>query len=122
MPRYVVLRHETPLDHVRPLHWDLMLEAEGGLWTWALPAEPRLQQTLVAERLADHRTAYLDYEGPISRDRGEVRRIMQGDFAYQQVSDDCIELQVESGDLPARVRFLRQADGQCWNVTFEEDK
>ena len=34
MPRFVVLRHETPPGYPRPPHYDLMLEQEGGLWTW----------------------------------------------------------------------------------------
>ena len=45
-----------------------MLEPlDGGLlWTWAFAAEPGAEQQATAERLANHRTAYLDFEGPIS--------------------------------------------------------
>ena len=31
MVRYVVLQHETPKDHLRPTHWDFMLESGGTL-------------------------------------------------------------------------------------------
>ena len=58
-----------------------MLEHEGQLITWALPAFPEPDAVVVAIRLPDHRLAYLDYEGPVSRDRGHVRRVEEGSYA-----------------------------------------
>lgn len=94
MPRFVVLRHNAP----RGLHWDLMLEAAGALRTWALSAEPRCGATVAAEVLADHRLAYLDYEGPVAGDRGTVRRFDAGDY---EVLEPC-------GDVP-RIRLAGEA-------------
>jgi len=68
--RFVVLEHDSP----RGRHWDLMLEHEGKLRTWALAAPPDSPGPIPAEPLADHRLVYLDYEGPISGGRGQVRR------------------------------------------------
>lgn len=122
MPRYVVLRHETPADSNRPVHWDLMLEAGAVLWTWALPEIPRPDSEAVAERLADHRIVYLEYEGPISRGRGEVRRIMSGEFEFEIVTEDRLHLRITSGELPRHVELVRQATSQRWKVRFEDGK
>jgi hypothetical protein len=91
MPRFVVLRHELPPDLPRPSHYDLMLEDNGVLRTWACEQLPKLGQTVAAERLPDHRLAYLDYEGPVSG-RGDVTRAVSGE--YEPVTEMANELQV----------------------------
>jgi DNA polymerase Ligase (LigD) len=81
MPRFVVLLHETPPGSSRGRHYDLMLEHDAVLWTWALEALPELNgATVAAERLTDHRLAYLNYEGEISGNRGRVSRIDRGEY------------------------------------------
>lgn len=83
MPRFVILRHEMPADAKRATHWDLLLERGETLESWALsrePAQSGLPMEVAAEKLADHRLAYLTYEGPISGDRGSVSRWDEGDF------------------------------------------
>jgi hypothetical protein len=57
-----------------------MLETGDRLRTWSLPAEPHPGATLAATSLPDHRLAYLDYEGPLSGNRGIVRRWDTGSF------------------------------------------
>jgi len=81
MPRFVVLLHETPPGYPRGRHYDLMLEQSGVLWTWALESLPQPGgEAVAAERLADHRLDYLEYEGKVSGGRGQVIRIDGGDF------------------------------------------
>ena len=100
MPRFVLLYHECPPGFERPSHWDLMLQAGDALRTWALVQLPRgwqaaREQTAIswpdcppaadsnaveAEQLDDHRLAYLEYEGPLSGDRGRVTQIDTGTF------------------------------------------
>ena len=66
-----------------PLHYDLMLERDGSLETWQLshrPDEMIEGQSIDAKKIADHRLAYLDYEGPISDDRGRVKRLDKGSY------------------------------------------
>lgn len=93
MARWVLLRHELPDGS---WHHDWMFEhpsacdaggaggvggAAGGLITFKLapsvswPPGTRFE----AERLADHRREYLQYEGPISGGRGVVRRVASGE-------------------------------------------
>ncbi|TAN37688.1 MAG: hypothetical protein EPN23_04015 [Verrucomicrobia bacterium] len=75
--RFVLLRHT---GH-GPLHFDLMIEDGKTLATWQFEFSPVLLApgTAVAcRRLAAHRTAYLDYTGPVSRNRGQVHRTDTG--------------------------------------------
>ena len=55
------------------MHWDLMLDTGETLRTWRL--EPALPGVIRAEPLGNHRRAYLDYEGPVSGNRGSVQRL-----------------------------------------------
>lgn len=78
MRRFVVLHHETPPHAQRASHFDFMIEGGETLWTWALPQWPEPGVWLNVEPLRDHRLAYLEYEGPISGDRGHVTRRESG--------------------------------------------
>jgi hypothetical protein len=75
MPRFVILEHDHPY-----LHWDLMLEAGAVLRTWRLAAAPMPGESVAAEPLPDHRLMYLDYEGPVSNNRGHVQRWDWGNY------------------------------------------
>jgi hypothetical protein len=92
MPRFVVLLHEVPPGYPRGAHYDLMLEHSGALWTWACDRLPAIGQSIPAQRLADHRMEYLDYEGPVSGDRGHVTQVDSGD--YELVASQPALLQV----------------------------
>jgi bacterioferritin-associated ferredoxin len=77
--RFAILEHETR----EGVHWDLLLTQPGQekLATWRLDHDPFLLVGEVpATRLPDHRPVYLVYEGPISGDRGVVRRVDEGDL------------------------------------------
>ena len=93
MPQFVVLEHETPPGEARGRHWDFMLEVGEALRTWALSEVPGEGPPIEAAALGDHRRAYLDYEGPISGDRGTVARWDRG--SYEIVDEAAGELTVE---------------------------
>jgi hypothetical protein len=64
-------------------HYDLMLEDGQALATWRidrLPIALGRHESVPAERLADHRPAYLTYQGPVSRGRGTVRIFDAGTY------------------------------------------
>jgi hypothetical protein len=114
--RFVVLRHETP---ARPLHWDFMLEMSDVLRTWALDAEPADGLSITATALADHRAIYLDYEGPISGDRGHVTRWDWGDYEVLIDRDNQIVARLEGQKLNGEVALQRDAENdQRWIFRF----
>ena len=113
MPRYVILLHEVPAGQAvsggRGTHWDLMLEQDGRLRTWALATEPAGELSTRAEQLSDHRIAYLEYEGPVSGNRGSVRRWEAGEYELLAESPSRIDICLQSA---GRQRFLSLvADG-----------
>jgi hypothetical protein len=73
--RFVILRH----DGIARPHFDLMIESEPGgpLETWRSDLWPIIAPTQLVH-LPPHRRAYLDYEGPISNDRGQVHQVEAG--------------------------------------------
>lgn len=112
MPRFALLYHELPATSARNSHWDLLLEPEveaalpptaGLLRTWALETPLDGPQPVCAARLADHRRLYLEYEGPISGDRGEVRRVAEGDYQLLQDSPAATILQLSGPVLSGRL-------------------
>jgi hypothetical protein len=81
VPRFVVLHHNTSDGE----HWDLCLEQDAILATWQLAENPQRldtdnSQPIAARRIQDHRKLYLDYEGPISNNRGHVTRLDRGTY------------------------------------------
>jgi len=117
MPRFVILRHDSP----RGLHWDLMLEHEGVLATWELPAEPdRLQQPTSVRQLPDHRLDYLEYQGPISGGRGSVVQYDAGTYSLQVHTPDQWNVELCGERLHGRVVLLCESSDRCrWTFRFD---
>ncbi len=119
MARFVILEHTW-----NGTHWDLMLETQGALRTWALEAMPDAQTTKIrARQLPDHRLAYLSYEGPISGERGTVRRIDEGQYQILQEGPGELEIAFE-GKFLFGLRDLRLIAGietgldKLWEFTL----
>ena len=137
MSRFVLLHHECPADSPRLSHFDLMLEAEGALRTWeilALPISwlvpvgqaPRTGGSKVgptstpAKKLADHRLAYLDYEGPVSGDRGHVSRFDAGTLTTVSKSADEWIVALSGQRIRGQLQLSRiAADSPRWQLTFQ---
>jgi len=108
MPRFVILEHDHPVRH-----WDLMLESGAVLRAWRLARPPETPGDAIdAVALPDHRLHYLDYEGPVSRGRGVVKRWDAGN--YDEVEPDSLRL--EGARVRGLVRMTRTGDSG-W--TFE---
>jgi hypothetical protein len=118
MPRYVVLQHLMPPSSGRESHYDLMLERDGMLLTWAITELPQAGLRTAAKRLPDHRPAYLDYEGPVSGDRGEVRRVAAGEYRCRVVREERLLVELSGRD-DLLLADLQQMEGDQWSVRFQ---
>lgn len=98
MRRFVILEHDWPA-----LHWDLLLEAGDVLRAWRLLAEPAPGAAVPAEANFDHRRLYLDYEGPLSGDRGSVSRWDAGTFEWVEDGVARVVMNLRGGKLAGRV-------------------
>ena len=109
MPRFVILRHDHPF-----LHWDFFLECGDVCRTWRLLDSPDvIESAIPAEPLTDHRLMYLDYEGPVSGDRGTVRRWDVGTFEWRTNRPDECEVVLQGTIWRGLVRLFRK-DEKIW--------
>jgi hypothetical protein len=115
MPRFVVLEHDHPV-----LHWDLMLEDGPVLRTWRLASPPQPGRAVRATPSFDHRLIYLDYEGPISGNRGSVKRWDAGTFSLEEDTGVRLVGSFEGGRLRGRRCLQREPEG-TWLLTAEEN-
>jgi hypothetical protein len=106
--RFVVLRHAFPSDHPREDHWDFMFERDGTLTTWALNEWPQSGQPFTARQLPPHRLHYLDYEGPLSDDRGSVTRYDAGTCRWVASQKNKVVLEVLGERLHGTLEFTKQ--------------
>src|SRR3954466_7601408 len=115
MPRFVVLDHDWPHPHR-----DLLLEREGVLKAWRLPAAFDLTSPVPAEPNFDHRLIYLDYEGPLSGDRGAVRRWDAGELVWEAFGEEEIRVRLRGTYLRGQFRLAR-VRGNGWVMEEDED-
>jgi hypothetical protein len=110
--RFVILEHDHPT-----LHWDLMLDAGDALQTWRLDAPPISGGIIEATQLGDHRRDYLDYEGPVSGNRGHVKRWDAGEYADEPGSSaDRRLLRLQGERVRGSFRLVRM-EGSRWQLT-----
>ncbi len=99
-----------------PTHYDLMVRRGDALATWQFADDPRAADRggLACERIADHRLAYLDYEGPVSRGRGEVRIADAGSCELLEDGDDRWRVRFEGRELRGEFRLIRSGQSEGW--------
>ena len=120
--RFVVLRHLTPATSERDSHWDLMLQRQLVLLTWELVEPLQIRNSdhsTEVRRLADHRIDYLDYEGPVSDDRGRVQREANGIVEWLSFTPTKIEARLESSRLNGFLTLIPE-NGDQWILWFSE--
>jgi len=114
MPRYVILEHDHPV-----LHWDLMLETGGALRTWRLALPPSAGDIIAAKPLGEHRLAYLDYEGPVSGNRGTVTQWDRGDFEVVEQTDERLVVRLRGRRLRGTATLEPAGTDWCLRCALE---
>ena len=115
--RFVVLHHVAPESSDRKTHWDFMLEYGDSLRTWALAEPPNPFQEIAAEVLPDHRLAYLDYEGPISNNRGHVTQFDRGTYSILHQDDKTLTVDLAGKRLCCQMK-ITELDANLASFSF----
>lgn len=110
MPRFAILTHDHPF-----LHWDFLLEQGESCRTWRLLKAPDTPGDIPAEAIADHRRMYLDYEGPVSGDRGTVTQWDAGTFEWLVHGDDLVGVRLKGRKLIGHA----QVSATLWQFDVE---
>jgi bifunctional non-homologous end joining protein LigD len=114
-PRFVIQEH-----HARRLHWDLRLEHDGTLVSFALPKgvpkDPK--QNRLAVHTEDHPLEYLEFEGDIPKGEygaGKMRIWDRGTFDAEKFRDDEV-IATFDGDRVKGKYALFQTNGKNWMI------
>jgi bifunctional non-homologous end joining protein LigD len=95
--RFVVQRHRA-----RTRHYDLRLEIDGVLVSWAVPKGPTLDARArrLAVRVEDHALDHFDFEGVIARGNAGAGDVIVWDWgSWSLVTDDDPRAAVDAGEL-----------------------
>lgn len=83
MKNWIVLKHVlSDFEGKENFHYDFLLESDNAFLTWRFSAFDQ-----PAPQISDHRLAFRDYEGPISNNRGFVKRLYKGKLEWILKSD-----------------------------------
>jgi len=120
LPRFVVHKHAA-----RTLHYDLRLELDDVLKSWAVPKGP--PETSGVKRLAvavhDHALDYIDFEGTIPEGQygaGKVEIWDEGTFDLTKRTETTISLIFHGRKLEGNYGLVRTKD-KNWLI-FKTDK
>jgi DNA ligase D-like protein (predicted 3'-phosphoesterase) len=118
MGEYVVQRHRA-----RRLHYDLRLEMDGVLKSWAVPKEPPTEEGVkrLAVQVEDHPLGYEDFEGVIpegSYGAGEVEIWDRGKYALKERREDRLVFELRGRKLRGTYCLLRFRKGEPRNWLF----
>ena len=98
-----------------------MLEMQGVLRTWALddPLTGAVPITTKAQPLADHRLAFLEFEGPLGHDRGAVRQVERGLYKLFGEDTDYVRFRLSGRNLAGMVEIrLQSAKDPYWRLDW----
>jgi DNA ligase D-like protein (predicted 3'-phosphoesterase) len=104
---FVIHRHEA-----RRLHWDLRLEMNGVLKSWAVPKEPPTERGVkrLAIMVEDHPLEYANFQGVIPEGHygaGKVEIWDKGTYKPIEVTDKKIVFQLNGEKLKGEYVLLK---------------
>lgn len=116
--RFVILLHRLGDGE----HWDLMIERGDVLATWQLARNPLTPGPwpIPARRIGNHRKAYLQYEGPLTQNRGSVTRIESGTAKLTEHGPTRHNIQFTGAELAGEFILTRIAHDE-WTFDRQQD-
>jgi DNA ligase D-like protein (predicted 3'-phosphoesterase) len=110
--RFVIQRHQA--SH---LHWDLRLEMEGVLKSWAVPKEPPTQPGIkrLAVQVEDHPMDYIDFQGTIAEGQygaGTVGIWDRGPYRLEYAGEEKIIFELLGKKLSGRYALIHTRENQ----------
>ncbi len=115
MPLFVVHEH-----FARTHHWDLRLEMDGVLKSFAIPKEPPLRAGVkrLAIQVEDHGLSYADFEGEIPKGEYGAGKVViwdKGTYELLEKTEDKIVVRFRGEKLRgeyALIRFKRAGENE----------
>lgn len=110
MLKYVIQKHSA--SH---LHWDLRLEHDGVLKSWALPKEPPAKSGIkrLAVAVPDHELGYEKFEGEIPKGEygaGKVETWDSGTYTSEKFDKDHIVIEIKGKKLKGKYYLVKFKD------------
>lgn len=107
------------------MHYDLMLSKGDVLATWQLRESPvgiPVGESILTSRLSDHRAAYLTYQGPVSRGRGEVAMLDRGSYELLSEQPARWEFRLDGTKISGRYELVREGGSEgAWTLRHLPD-
>jgi bifunctional non-homologous end joining protein LigD len=111
-PRPTSMRFVVHEHHARRLHWDLRLERDGALMSWAvpngIPQDPRENRKAI--HVEDHPLSYIDFEGDIPEGNYGAGRVLiwdRGSYDCEKFSDGKLVVVFHGQRLRGRYALFR---------------
>ena len=107
MPQFVIHEH-----HASHLHYDLRLEIDGVLKSWAVPKEPPKETGIkrLAIQVEDHALSYVDFEGEIQENHygaGQVKIWDNGIYTLIENTKKKIEFELDGKVLKGKYVLVK---------------
>ncbi|MFF2552823.1 non-homologous end-joining DNA ligase [Nocardia sp. NPDC058058] len=119
--RYVIQQHRA-----RRLHWDVRLERDGVLVSWAVPKGPPVDthENRLAVHTEDHPLQYLDFHGSIPKGEygaGDMEIWDSGTYETEKWRDDEVIVRLHGERLDGRYALIRTS-GKQWLMHLMKDQ
>ncbi|MEV0853862.1 ATP-dependent DNA ligase [Nocardia fluminea] len=119
--RFVIQEH-----HARRLHWDVRLEHDGVLASWAVPKGPPTEpkHNRLAVRTEDHPLEYLHFHGTIPKGEygaGEMTIWDSGTYVTEKWRSDEVIVELDGERVSGRYAFI-QTKGDQWLMHYMRDQ
>ncbi|MGQ9460317.1 MAG: DNA polymerase ligase N-terminal domain-containing protein [Candidatus Bathyarchaeaceae archaeon] len=111
---YVIQKHQA-----RRLHYDLRLEMDGVLKSWAIPKTPPTEKGVkrLAVEVEDHPLDYANFEGTIPEGQygaGTVEIWDKGQYILKERNRDKLIFEIEGNKLRGDYCLVRFKGGKNW--------